>query len=43
VRGNATYDDGLEAGNEVGLVSRYSSERQYTGVMGLFYILVAEH
>jgi hypothetical protein len=43
VRANATYGDGLEAGNEVGLVSRYSTERRHTGVMGLFYILVAEH
>ncbi|GJN04084.1 hypothetical protein PR202_ga21601 [Eleusine coracana subsp. coracana] len=25
------------------VVSNYSSERQHTGVMGLFYILVAEH
>ncbi|OEL15592.1 hypothetical protein BAE44_0023389 [Dichanthelium oligosanthes] len=30
-------------GEVLTLVSNYSSERQHTGVMGLFYILVAEH
>ncbi|TVU04845.1 hypothetical protein EJB05_47982, partial [Eragrostis curvula] len=30
-------------GEVLTVVSNYSSERQHTGVMGLFYILVAEH
>ncbi|XP_066331023.1 uncharacterized protein [Miscanthus floridulus] len=30
-------------GEALTVVSRYSSERRHTGVMGLFYILVAEH
>jgi hypothetical protein len=29
-------------GEALTVVSRYSSERRHTGVMGLFYILVAE-
>jgi len=30
-------------GEVLTVVSNYSSERQHTGVMGLFYILMAEH
>ena len=37
--GSVTVRDG----EVLTVVSNYSSERQHTGVMGLFYILVAEH
>ncbi|CAL5013797.1 unnamed protein product [Urochloa decumbens] len=37
--GTVTVSDG----EALTVVSNYSSERQHTGVMGLFYILVAEH
>jgi hypothetical protein len=30
-------------GEVLTVVSNYSSQRRHTGVMGLFYILVAEH
>ncbi|KAJ1269386.1 hypothetical protein BS78_07G207900 [Paspalum vaginatum] len=33
----------VRGGEALTVVSNYSSERQHTGVMGLFYILVADH